>query len=171
MGRVILLTGRPGIGKTTAIRRIVARLPGQAAGFYTDEIRERGRRVGFRLTTLDGREGILAHESIRKGPRVSRYGVNVATLEKLGADAIRAAIASADCIVIDEIGKMELCSRAFREAVQEAMQSDKPVLATIMAGPHPWADEIRSRPEATLFVLTEKDRETIIERVIQLLRE
>jgi nucleoside-triphosphatase THEP1 len=52
----VLLTGRPGCGKTTLIKRIVKQVARPAGGFYTEEIRERGRRVGFRMITLDAQE-------------------------------------------------------------------------------------------------------------------
>ena len=63
----ILLTGKPGVGKTTLIQKLVKALKRPARGFFTVEMREGGRRVGFKLVTLDGREGVLAHENI-KGP-------------------------------------------------------------------------------------------------------
>ncbi|MGB3904128.1 MAG: nucleoside-triphosphatase, partial [Anaerolineae bacterium] len=114
MGRTILLTGRPGVGKTTVIKKALDRLEGRAGGFYTAEIRESGRRQGFKIVTLDGQEGILSHVDIRGQPRVSRYGVNLGDLEEVGVAALRRAIAEADLIVVDEIGKMELFSEAFR---------------------------------------------------------
>ena len=57
-----LLTGRPGCGKTTVVRRVVERLSGQClAGFYTQEVRESGRRVGFEAVGLAGSRMMLAH--------------------------------------------------------------------------------------------------------------
>jgi nucleoside-triphosphatase len=72
MGQALLLTGRPGVGKTTVIRAVVARLHGKAGGFYTEEIRERGRRTGFRLVALDGTTGTLASVNVSGGPSSSR---------------------------------------------------------------------------------------------------
>jgi nucleoside-triphosphatase len=46
----LLLIGRPGVGKTTAIKAVVQALGERADGFYTAEIRECGKRQGFRLT-------------------------------------------------------------------------------------------------------------------------
>jgi nucleoside-triphosphatase len=65
----ILLTGPPGCGKTTAAMKIVGSLGKMTvAGFYTEEIREAGRRKGFRWHRLDGRCGTLAHVDIRAAP-------------------------------------------------------------------------------------------------------
>ncbi len=166
MGKTILLMGRPRVGKTTIIKKVVKRLGGRAGGFYTEEIRERGRRQGFRIVTLDGQEGILAHVNVRSRYRVSKYGVDLASLERVGVTAIQQAIAVSDCVVIDEIGKMELFSVAFKEAVLAAVESDKLVLGTIILGSHPWADAIKSHPQVNLIKITEANRDTAVQLLL-----
>jgi nucleoside-triphosphatase len=166
MAKTILLMGRPRVGKTTIIKEVVKRLAGRAGGFYTEEIRERGRRQGFRIVTLDGQEGILAHVNVRSRYRVSKYGVDVVSLERIGVTAIQQAIVASDCVVIDEIGKMELFSLAFKEAVLAAVESDKLVLGTIMLRSHPWADAIKSHPQVNLIEITEANRDTAVQLVL-----
>ena len=166
MGKTILLTGRPRVGKTTIIKDVVRTLPGQAGGFYTEEMRERGRRQGFKIVTLDGREGILAHVGIKSRMRVSKYGVNLADLEGIGVAAIREALAQKDYVVIDEIGKMELFSQAFRDAVWEAIHSDKPVLGTITLSSHPWADRVKALPQVTIIEVTKAKRDKMAQQVL-----
>jgi nucleoside-triphosphatase len=171
MAKTILLTGKPGVGKTTVIRDVVRGLPGQAGGFYTEEIRERGRRQGFKIVTLDGQEGILAHVSIKSPLRVSQYGVNLADLEGIGVTAIQEAMAHKDFVIIDEIGKMELFSQAFKTAVWAAIHSDKPVLGTITLRPHPWADRIKALPQVTVIEVTEANRDKLAQQVLDLLAQ
>jgi nucleoside-triphosphatase len=166
MGKTILLMGRPRVGKTTIIKEVVKRLAGRAGGFYTEEIRERGQRQGFRIVTLDGQEGILAHVNVKSRYRVSKYGVDLVSLERVGVTAIRQAIVASDCVVIDEIGKMELFSVAFKEAVLAAVESDKLVLGTIMLRSHPWADAIKSHPQVNLIKITEANRDTAAQLVL-----
>ncbi|MBM4466227.1 MAG: NTPase [Chloroflexi bacterium] len=166
MGKTILLTGRPRVGKTTIIKEVVRRLSGQAGGFYTEEMRERGRRQGFKIVTLDGQEGILAHVGIKSPMRVSKYGVNLTDLEEIGVAAIGEAMAHKDCVVIDEIGKMELFSQAFKDAVWEAIHSDKPVLGTITLASHPWADHVKALPQVTVVVVTEANRDRVAQQVL-----
>ena len=78
---VLLITGRPGIGKTTVIRRVADAISGkQICGFYTEEIRKGGERRGFRLVSLDGDERVIAHLDFAKRHRVGRYGVDIAAI-------------------------------------------------------------------------------------------
>jgi nucleoside-triphosphatase len=171
MGKTILLTGRPRVGKTTIIKDVVRRLPGRAGGFYTEEMRERGRRQGFKIVTLDGQEGILAHVGIKSQMRVSKYGVNLADLENVGVAAIREAIAHKDYVVIDEIGKMELFSQVFKDAVWEAVHSEKPVLGTITLASHPWADSIRALSQVTVIEVTQANRDEVAQQVSDLFEQ
>jgi len=168
--RAFLITGHPGCGKTTLVRRLVDELGVAAGGFYTQEIRTRGRREGFGLTTLDGETATLASVHIAGGPRVARYGVNTAAMDDVATPAIERAIADARLIVIDEIGKMELLSNRFRQAVLAALECGKPVLATVMLAAHPWADALKRRPEVSLLVLTEANRTQVAAHLLAELR-
>jgi len=154
MKPVYLLTGRPGTGKTSLIKQAVAELKGKAGGFYTEEIRDRGTRLGFKLVTLDGQEAILAHVNFPSRYRVSKYGVDVDSLDRVGVFALREAAKQCDLVVVDEIGKMELFSPNFREAVLEIIGSGKRVLGTIMLVSNSWADAIKCRPQVNLVEVT-----------------
>jgi len=127
---------------------------GKAGGFYTEEIRSRGIRQGFRLVTLDGQSAILAHIDIHSPYRVSKYGVDIDGLDRVGVSALRRAVRECDLVVVDEIGKMELFSDNFKTAVLDMMDSGKRVLGTIMLSPNPWADRIKCQPQVNLAVVT-----------------
>ena len=169
MGRTLLLTGHPGVGKTTVIQQVAAVLGQRAGGFYTEEISGPGGRKGFRLVTLDGREAVMAHVDIRMRNRVGRYGVDVATLDSVGVAAIRKAIDSRDAtaVVIDEIGKMEMFSGEFRGAVLKAMSSSKIVVATVMQKNHDWVSALKAMPQVTVWEITEANRDAMPGRVMQ----
>jgi len=188
MGRAILLTGRPGVGKTTVVREVLARWEAGAGGFYTEEIREQGRRTGFRLVTLEGATGILASVNISSPCCVGKYGVNLRDLEQVGVEALNRAVrqpgasllvideahqsqrdssSTTDLIVIDEIGRMELFSPAFREAVERALDSPKLVLGTVMARSHPWVDAIKARSNVSLVEVTPLNRSTLPEQILR----
>ncbi len=165
----MLLVGRPGVGKTTIIQSVVAQLGRRAGGFYTEEVRERGRRTAFRLVTLDGPTGILASVSSSSRHRVGRYGVHLDDLEAVGVAALRRAVEEphVGVVVIDEIGKMELFSLAFRDAVEAALSSPKLVLATVMAGRHPWVDAVKAQAGVELLEITLANRQTIPDRILR----
>jgi len=154
MKQVYLLTGRPGTGKTSLIKQAVAGMKGRAGGFYTEEIRSQGVRQGFRLVTLDGGEVILAHVNIHSPYRVGKYGVDIDGLERVGVPALHKAAQHCDLVVIDEIGKMELFSANFREAVSQIIDSGKRILGTVMLNPNPWADAIKRQPQVNLIIVT-----------------
>lgn len=169
MSKVVLLTGRPGIGKTTLLRRLVARLPYRVGGFFTQEIRVDNRRVGFQITNFRGDTGILAHVDIPGRRRVGKYGVDVETLDRIGVRAIREALHHAEYVVIDEIGKMEMFSSEFRSAVEEALESEKVIVATIIRRSHPWADRIKRRPGVVLLEVDRENRDVLVDRLVELL--
>lgn len=166
MKKVYLLTGQPGTGKTTLIREAVARLKIKTGGFYTEEIRSGGVRQGFKIMTLDGQSAFLAHINVASPYRVSKYGVDIESLNKVGVPAILKAIDECDLIVIDEIGKMELFSPKFREAVLKAISSGKKVLGTIILAANPFADEIKHHPEVRVLTVTKVNREGVLGEVL-----
>jgi nucleoside-triphosphatase len=171
MKRVLLLTGRPGTGKTALIKETLARTKVKGGGFYTEEIRTGGVRQGFKLVTLDGQEAILAHVGISSSYQVSKYRVDTDSLNRVGVSALRQALKETDLIVIDEIGKMELLLPRFREAVTQALNSGKKVLGTIMLNPHPFADEIKRHLEVEVLPVTRENRTEVMRKVLNWLTE
>ena len=170
MANVYLLTGSPGTGKTTVIRQAVAMSKARAGGFYTEEIRTGGARQGFRIVTLDGNDAILSHVDSLSRHRVSKYGVNIQNLDNIGVAAINQAIEESDLIVIDEIGKMELFSPRFREAVLRAIDSGQKVLGTVMLSPNPFADEVKRRPNVKVIEITRTNHEQAMKEILDWLK-
>ena len=158
----VLLTGRPGCGKTTLIKRVVTDLQQRAGGFYTEEMREAGVRVGFKLATLDGSEAVFAHVDFKSPERIGKYRLDLAAVEAVGVKALRQAVRGRRIVVIDEIGPMEIRSALFRDALIEALDSGAPVLATIVARSLPFADAIKKRPDVTLIEIGPDNRERLV---------
>jgi nucleoside-triphosphatase len=159
----LLVTGKPGVGKTTLAERLVEELRRSChlAGFTTTEVRDAaGERLGFDVVTIAGKRGKLARVGLASPVCVGRYGVNIEAFERLALPEI--ARRDIDLIVIDEIGKMECASGRFRRAVEDALDAPVIVLATIGVSHLPFFQAIRERPDIELLVLTERNRETLV---------
>ena len=157
----LLVEGRPGSGKTTAVVRLVELLRRQGvavSGFVTRELRERGKRVGFALETLDGKQGRLAHVGVQGDQRVGRYGVVHNDLERIAIPALRA---PADVVVVDELGRMELGCAAFRDAVSALLDRPVALVATVHARPDPFTDELKRLPSVAVLRLTASNRDEL----------
>jgi nucleoside-triphosphatase len=167
---VLLLTGTPGIGKTTVIRRVATGLDvAWIRGFYTKEIREHGARQGFRLAGFDGFERTIAHVSLPKDHRVGKYGVDVAALDE--AAALLAPDPTAQVYLIDEIGKMECLSGRFVAAVRNLLAGPAPVVATVGLRGGGFIAEVRRLPGCALWEVTRANREAFPARVLTWLDE
>ena len=165
----ILITGPPRIGKSTLIEKVISRLDGPSTGFFTKEIKDKKRRAGFSIVTLDGKTGVLAHQDINGRPRVGKYGVNIEELERIAVPSMRPA-ESDTIVVIDEIGKMECYSALFRETLVNVLDSPNPVLASIAIKGPPFIEEIKERKDILLFHVTEKNRNDLVEEILILLK-
>ena len=166
MTHVLLLTGRPGVGKTTVIRKVAAGLAGrQLGGFYTEEIRVAGDRRGFSLTAFDGRQGVMAHVDFRGRERVGRYGVDVMVIDELAASTLGLS-PDVGVYLVDEIGKMECLSPAFVKAMRALLDSPKSVVATIGARGGGFIAEVKAREDAETLVVTPDNRDELPDRVL-----
>ena len=155
----ILLTGPPAVGKSTIIRKIIERLPIPSNGFYTEEERVNGKRVGFITHTLDGKMGYLAHQNISSSFHIGSYGVNIENIENLFIPAI--APMNNPIIIIDEIGLMQCCSHQFIASVKNALDSDSIVIGTIPLQNTDGILEIKQRDDVEIIEVTPENRDLL----------
>jgi len=161
-----LLTGRPGTGKTILVKEVLDSTSIKCGGFYTEEIRTGSSRQGFRIVTLDGQSAILAHVDSPSPHRVGKYGVYINNFNRVGVTALRQATQGNSLIVIDEIGKMELLSEEFQQAVTQAMSSNIKILGTIMSGYHPFAVKIKNLPGVKTLQVTENNHRQVLAEIL-----
>jgi nucleoside-triphosphatase len=159
--RHILLTGLPGVGKTTIIKQLAHSLAThQPDGFFTQEIREDGIRKGFELVTLDGRRQLLSHVNIPGSHRVGRYGVDLAGFEKL-LETLDLRHSLSQLVILDEIGKMECLSPRFIQEVEALLDSTKMLIATVGLKGGGFPANVRSRPDCQVVTVTLSNRSTL----------
>lgn len=162
----VLIVGRPGIGKTTLLKRLVQRVHQCAIdGFLTEECREREQRVGFWLSPLDGRQVLLAHRRLEHGVRVGPYKVNIEVLEHVAVPVIQRALQHAFVLFLDELGRMELCSPKFESAVQTAFDRGPSIVATAGIQPLPFLNALKRRKDVELIPLSATNREVVEEEL------
>jgi nucleoside-triphosphatase len=155
--------GRPGAGKTTALDHLSQLLQDAGKplrGFLTRELREGRRRVGFEIETFDGERAVLAHVKLAGPPRVGRYGVDLEAFERVALPELDGP--PKDCVlVIDELGKMELASARFREAVVALFDQQLPIVASVQMSRNPLTDALKRRPDVETLRLTAANRDRL----------
>jgi nucleoside-triphosphatase len=168
----LILTGAPGVGKTTVIIKMVDALKAKGVsvgGMVTHEVREGNLRVGFEILDLtNNKHGWLAHVKGQGGPQVGKYHVNLNDLDNIGAEAISQALEKYSVLAIDEIGPMELLSQKFKQVVSQALEGKKLMLMVVHGKARdPLVTQIKRRVDAELFYVTFSNRENLTEQLVR----
>jgi nucleoside-triphosphatase len=173
--KLILLTGAPGVGKTTTVNRVCSHYSAKGMniqGITTREIRENGQRIGFKVTDLaTGKEGWLARKDSLVGPRIGSYHVVSEDLESTGVRGIERGIEGpADLVVVDEIGPMEMTSSLFRNAISRLLKAERATVVTVKLGSsYPEVEQIRA--QSIQLEITKNNREEIYRKITEYIDE
>jgi nucleoside-triphosphatase len=167
-----LLTGFPGCGKTTLVRRVLEQLRDlRLVGFYTQELcDDAGRRVGFQAIGLNGRSTKLASVGSTSKIHVGKYGVELPGFEQFLDDEFNRHAGEVDLFVIDEIGKMECFSRRFVELTGRLLDRDAPVLATIAMKGGGIITAVKQRSDVELVQVHEGNRDHLAGELAERIR-
>jgi len=166
----LLITGVPGVGKTTFIIRLSKALEEQhPCGFVTQEIREAGNRVGFEIVGFDGSRCLLSHVDLTSRYRVGKYGVDIHGFEEY-LISLDIEGTGKNPVIIDEIGKMECYSALFREMIVRLLERDRLFIATIARKGTPFIESIKEHKDVLLFEITRENRALLQEQVLNTIR-
>lgn len=164
--RNILVTGPPRSGKSTLIEKAIRQMQGPITGFFTREIRQSGKRVGFSIATMDGKMGVLAHRKIKSRFRVGPYGINLQDLDQIAVPSMLPS-GPGEIVVVDEIGKMECFSLPFRKTLLHALDSDHQVIATIAIKGNNFIQNIKERSDVLIIPISESNRDPALELLLE----
>jgi nucleoside-triphosphatase len=163
------LTGRPGAGKSTAIRRVTERLTCGIGGFKT-VMAPAGAPGRFHIYILP--YGADAAELVSLAPAALRdratdgFRAFPEVFDREGTAILRAS-AGSGLIVMDELGFMEAEAFAFQQAVFDALDGDIPVLGVIKPArariDTQFLRNIRARPDVRIIELAPDNREAVLE--------
>ena len=171
----VILTGLPGVGKTTAIQKACDIMQktrkSNVKGFYTEEVRKNGKRIGFDVVTVGGecieRSPLARILEQHQQPRVGQYTVMLKDFERSVLPILDSAKAG-DAIVIDEIGKMELLSHQFSAAVNNLFaRDDIQIICTVpLKWSNPLLDKLKNRSDKILLEVTKENRNSIPDKIM-----
>ncbi|CAH8601032.1 unnamed protein product [Schistosoma intercalatum] len=217
---ILLVTGRPGIGKTTLVSHVFEELLKngiQAVGFKTEEVRQfysgKSTRFGFDVVLFDSSRTypraslarLINHSSqqVQHQPRVGQYLVNISSFESLAIPCLQSIINDLENVssnnnvrkndlivcIIDEIGKMELCSSKFTYLIEKLISSisnlptnsqrdiKHPTVVLLATVPSPkrqdgtrgipLVDHICSMREASIIEIDLSNRDEIIQEIME----
>ncbi|MGC8555695.1 MAG: NTPase [Conexivisphaera sp.] len=169
--RMVVLTGRPGIGKTTVAVAAAKSLRSAGIavdGFYSREVREGVVRRGFELVDfMTGEREVLA-DVVGQGPRVGKYRVNVKGIEEFVPRIIERALSGAQVVLCDEIGPMELLSPSFRREVARILDSRaKAIVVVHRSMSDPLMRSFARHPEGSLVEVTEENRDRLPSEIVR----
>lgn len=166
----LLLSGAPGVGKTTLVKEIILFSPQRFSGFITEEIRdEKGNRIGFSVADLSGNKRTFARVGFSSSFRVGKYGVDIMAFEELVLPVVEGAIGKGKIIVIDEIGKMELFSEKFKRLISHIFSMDEHIFATIKQGYDTFTEALKRRDDVLVYVLTRANYNEVKRSIVEAL--
>jgi nucleoside-triphosphatase len=167
----ILITGMPGAGKTTLIKKLcVIFKEFNPSGFFTSEILENNEITGMVIENLNGDGRILAHINLKSKYSVGKYKIDMKGFEDF-LQNILLKEKKTGLYFVDEIGKLECESKKFSKLIVELLKADKPLVATIPEKGTGLISEIKKRDDVRLFELTPHNHEQKLKELTMVIRD
>ena len=162
----VIITGAPGIGKTTLIKHLIRDLtPVIIRGFYKEAILENDVVKGYRMITARFDEQIIAHIYFEGPEKFENFGINIDGLNKLVERELNISN-GAELFIVDEIGRMECLSHSFCHSIQKILDSNIPMIASVGQILTSELKAIKSRKDISVIQVTQKNRETLWKNIL-----
>ena len=165
---IILLTGAPGVGKTTIVMDVAQQLKERGmkvGGVVSREVRVNNVRTGFEFIDFATNDRDILASITGNGPRIGKYFVNLSGC-RFAAERLISALIASEVIICDEIGPMELKSKEFVDAVKNLFNTDKKIIVIMHQKlEHPITDEFRKK-SSSLININLGNRERVIETLL-----
>jgi len=166
----IFLSGEPGVGKSTIIKKTLSDLHIQPGGFIT--ISDNYTREGISdvyIQAADTNEAILSPEN-RIG---RRYGNGLwasfpEIFDTIGIDLLNKVDHS--LILMDELGFMENNAISFQNKVLEKLDQKVPVLGVLKPKRLPFLEKVRNHPQVTILEISTENRNDQLKTLLRLLK-
>lgn len=167
----ILITGLPGCGKTTMIRKLAEIFKEfNAAGFYTSEIVEDSVRTGFMVASLFGDSKVFAHINLNSKHSVGKYHIDIKGFDTL-LDSIFYNEKKTGVYFIDEIGKMECQSKKFSKLIIDLLNADKPLIVSISEKGIGLISDIKKRDDVRIVDINHENADQIVKMLTMQIRD
>jgi nucleoside-triphosphatase len=166
----ILLTGLPKAGKSTILEKFKKNYKGNIAGVISHAIKaEDGSRVGFEAESMQGERRIFAHKTQIKSDNImgGKYALNVDGINNFIVPEMKKGLEDNNILVLlDEIGRIQSFSDLFLQTTRDLLNSQAPLLGTIVYDPEPWSLEFKEHPDVVLITVSEENRDTLTEQLL-----
>jgi len=167
----ILITGLPGAGKTTLIKRLcIVFKEFNPVGFVTDELMEEGNIAGYEVNNLFGDSKIFAHTKLKSKVSVGKYKIDVKGFD-IFLDQTFSREKKTSLSFIDEIGKTACESKKFGKTILTLLDAKKPVIATITDKGIGLISDLKKREDVRIFEVTEQTRESRLKELTMVIRD
>ena len=111
---------------------------------------------------------VLAHVKIRSPHKVSKYGVDLAALDRVLSEQFSST--PTGVVLIDEIGKMECLSARFAATVESLLDSRAPLVATVALHGGGFVEAVKRRPDVLLWSVNPANRDEMPPKVADWVR-
>lgn len=170
MSRHVFLTGAKHIGKSTVLKKVLKKYPGDLGGFFT--VRTDGvfpGKFSVHLCPAAGKAVPGADNLLF----VCR-GVDSSVSEKFDHLGRRVLAESEGCslLVMDELGPTEAEAALFRRAVIDCLDGETPVLGVLQAPAERFWPEVVNHPDVLVLQITEENRDgpALTEKILSILK-